>query len=138
VTTIVTVNHEHRITNHAFKNSSILKYGWIHLGLNVEESIPPMLRAPRMLVGRRVTNLLFRIQNAEKNVSSLIEATGFFTQEGLNQRGIEFAENVLPYFVYALNTIEPTFVNDEDTWSAFVEEFITRISGGEMSWTTVG
>ena len=97
-----------------------------------------MLRAPRMLVGRRVTNLLFRIQNAEKNVPSLLEATGFFTQEGLTQRGIEFAENVLPYFVYALNTIEPTFVNDEDTWSAFVGEFITRISGGEMSWTTVG
>ena len=134
----MTISRENRITNHAYKNNQLLKYGWIHLGLREEGFVPLELRAPGMRVSQRVTNLLFNLQRAEPTVPSLMAATGFFNRSGLNRRGREFAENALPYFVYALNAIEMNYVNNREVWDAFVASFITRISEGEFEWTTAG
>ena len=138
MTTIVTISRENRMTDHAYKNNQLLKYGWIHLGLREEGLVPDELKAPGMRVGIRVTNLLFRLQMSRPTVSSLMDASGLFCQSGLNSRGREFSENVLPYFVYALNTIEQNYVNNTEVWNEFVPTFISRISDGEFEWMTAG
>lgn len=141
MTTIVTINTqecERRITERAYKNTLLLQPGFLRFGFENEELIPPCLRVSGMRVGIRVKNLLWNLQNAETNVDSMMEATGFFSSNGVNAKGREFADSVLPYFVYVVNTIEKTTVNNMEVWNGFLNVFIERISGGEHQWTTVG
>ena len=140
MTTIVTINTncERRTTEVAYKNKMLLEPGFLRFGFENENLIPSCLRVSGMKVGIRVKNLLWNLQNAETNVESLMEATGFFTKTGVNARGRAFAENVLPYFVYVANTIETTTVNNLNLWNEFIERFVERVSDGEYEWTTAG
>lgn len=135
-TSFVETQCENRV-DEPYKSNRVLKNGWIHLGINREEFIPPYLRVQGMKVGMRVSNLLFKIQQQADDVASMVDATSFFTATGLNQRGREFREHALPYFIYATNLIQPRYVNNPDVWNRFVEQFLSRLSGGEEEWTGV-
>jgi len=128
------VNHENRITREAYKGNRIFRAGWIHLGIHVEEFVPDIFRVRGMQVAKRTMNLLYKLQHEDPTVESLLGATGFFGPRGLNKSGRDFASTLLPYFIYATNSISE-YINDQNVWDGFMSHMVEHMVG--EPWTNV-
>jgi hypothetical protein len=82
-------------------------------------------------------NLLWRLQSVEDiSVESLMEATGFFDGNDLNQRGQEFQSWLLPSFHVVSSVLEQEGLISEDMmsiWNEFKERLL--FSMAVVPWT---
>jgi hypothetical protein len=86
-----------------------------------------------MRVAERTVNLLYRLQQDDPTVESLVEATEFFGPKGLKSTGRRFAETVLPYFIYATNNMSE-YINNEEVWNGFMSYLTENMVG--IPWTS--
>ena len=110
--------------------------GWVQFELpNVTNFVYPL---PGNMKGDvRMRNLLWRLQSVEEiSVESLMDATGFFNGNDLNQRGQEFQSWLLPAFHVVSSALEQEGLISENmmsVWHEFKESLL--FSMAVVPWT---